>query len=112
MGTVPKKLLVIGIDQAIPYLIQKFYREGLIPNIEGLIQKGVIAEAYPCPPCDTPTNWATIATGATTAVHEVTSFYVHIPGEPLDYGLSKRSRSQLSRYCQAEYFHCKCSINH
>lgn len=25
MGTVPKKLLVIGIDQAIPYLIHKFY---------------------------------------------------------------------------------------
>ncbi|MFW9866568.1 MAG: alkaline phosphatase family protein [Candidatus Thorarchaeota archaeon] len=100
----PKRLLLIGIDQAIPYFIKKFYEEGLIPNIGHLIENGVICEAKPCAPCDTPTNWTTIATGATTAIHGATSFYMHIPGESIDYGLNYRSRTQLSQYCQAEYF--------
>jgi predicted AlkP superfamily phosphohydrolase/phosphomutase len=99
-----KKVLVIGVDQAIPYLLQKFMDEGILPNISRLVENGVIGEAYSCPPCDTPTNWTTIATGATTAVHGATSFYMHIPGEPLDLGLNHRSRSSLSRYCGAEYF--------
>ena len=98
-----KKLLLIGIDQAIPYLLKKFYLEGILPNIGKLIENGVSAESYPCPPCDTPTNWTTIATGATTAVHGATSFYMHLLGEPLDLGLNYRSRTQLSRYCKAEY---------
>ena len=104
MGRRRKKLLVIGIDQAIPYLLTKFIKEGLIPNIAQLAETGVIGEAFPCAPCDTPTNWTTIATGATTGIHGVTSFYMHLPGETLNQGLELRSRTQLSRYCKAEYF--------
>ncbi|MBD3214009.1 MAG: hypothetical protein GF311_15475 [Candidatus Lokiarchaeota archaeon] len=104
MTTKPKKILLVGIDQAIPCLINTFVDEGLLPNIKTLIETGVKGEAYSCPPCDTPTNWSTIATGATTAVHGATSFYMHIPGEPLDYGLKIRSRSSLSKYCGAKYF--------
>ena len=97
------KILLIGIDQSIPYLINKFLDDGVLPNIKRLINTGVYGEAYSCPPCDTPTNWTTIATGATTAVHGVTSFYMHLTGEPLDFGMSHRSRTQLSRNCKAEY---------
>ncbi len=103
MDAKPRNLLLIGIDQAIPYLLKKFMNENILPNISRLVENGVLAEAYPCPPCDTPTNWTTIATGATTAVHGATSFYLHIPSEPLDLGLQFRSRTQLSRYCTAEY---------
>lgn len=98
-----KKLLLIGIDQAIPYLIQKFIDEEKIPNIANLAEGGVIGEGFSCPPCDTPTNWTTIATGATTAVHGVTSFYSHFPGERLDMGMKHRSRTQLAKNCNAEY---------
>ncbi len=104
MGIRRKKLLVIGIDQAIPYLLSKFIKEGEIPNIAKLAESGVSGEAFPCAPCDTPTNWTTIATGATTAVHGATSFYMHLPGESFDVALNHRSRTQLSRYCNAEYF--------
>jgi len=103
MGKNEKKLLVIGIDQAIPYLLQKFLKEGRLPNIQNLVDNGVIGEGYSCPPCDTPTNWTTIATGATTAIHGVTSFYMHIPGEPLDLGMKHRSRTQLYNSCKAQY---------
>ncbi|MCJ7649466.1 MAG: alkaline phosphatase family protein, partial [Candidatus Lokiarchaeota archaeon] len=97
------KLLLIGIDQSIPYLINRFLDEGILPNIGNLVKNGIYGEAYSCPPCDTPTNWTTIATGATTAIHGVTSFYMHIPGEPLDFGMKYRSRTQLSKNCNAEY---------
>ena len=102
--SMPRELLLIGIDGAVPTLIEEFYREGLLPNIGSLIEEGMFAEAIPCPPCDTPTNWTTIATGATTAVHGATSFYMHVPGEPLDLGLRHRGRAHLSKYCMAEYF--------
>jgi len=98
-----KKLLLIGIDQSIPYLINRFLDEGILPNIGNLVENGIYGEAYSCPPCDTPTNWTTIATGATTAIHGVTSFYMHVPGEPLDFGMKYRSRTQLSKNCNAEY---------
>ncbi|MFO7796939.1 MAG: alkaline phosphatase family protein [Promethearchaeati archaeon] len=99
-----RKLLVIGVDQAIPCLIDTFVREEKLPNIEKLIKSGVKGEAYSCPPCDTPTNWATIATGAPTAIHGATSFYLHIPGETFEFSLKNRSRTQLSKYAGAEYF--------
>ena len=84
-----QKLLFIGVDQAIPYLLKKFLDDESLPNISNLVNNGVIGEALSCPPCDTPTNWATIATGATTSVHGATSFYMHIPGEPFELGLQQ-----------------------
>ncbi|MFB0562456.1 MAG: alkaline phosphatase family protein [Candidatus Lokiarchaeia archaeon] len=99
-----KELLLIGIDGAILDLIKFFSKKGTLPNITKLIENGTLAEAYPCIPCDTPTNWTTLATGATTAKHAATSFYIHIPGEPLDLGISQRGRSQLARFCKAEFF--------
>lgn len=98
-----KTVLVIGVDQAIPYLLRKFIDEGKLPALSNLLNNGVYTEGFSCPPCDTPTNWTTIATGATTAVHGNTSFYLHIPGDPLDKGLGLRSRGSLSSFCQAEY---------
>lgn len=103
MSSGGKKLILIGIDQAIPYLINKFINQNAIPNIASLCKNGVLAEAYSCAPCDTPTNWTTIATGAKTATHGATSFYMHLQSEPLDVGARLRSRTQLSRYCPAEF---------
>jgi len=45
-----RELLLIGIDGAVPTLVEKFCREGLLPNIGSLIEEGVFAEAIPCPP--------------------------------------------------------------
>ncbi|MBD3186023.1 hypothetical protein GF325_04260, partial [Candidatus Bathyarchaeota archaeon] len=93
------RVLLVGVDQAILHLIVKFTSEQALPCISRLIKGGVLAEAFPCIPCDTPTNWTTIATGAPTAIHGSTSFYTHVPGEPFELGLKQRSRAQLSRWC-------------
>jgi len=103
MGKNERKLLVIGIDQAIPYLLRKFLKDGMLPNIQMLVNNGIMGEGYSCAPCDTPTNWTTIATGTTTAIHGVTSFYLHLPGESLDLGMKYRSRTQLYKNCMAQY---------
>lgn len=102
---VQKKLLLMGVDQAIPCLIDRFIAEGIMPNLAGLIQRGAKGTGVSCFPPDTPTNWATIATGANVERHGATSFYLHLPGEPFETGLQKenRSRSQLSRFALAEY---------
>lgn len=97
------KVMIIGIDQAIPGLIDQFIEEGNLPAIEKLAEEGVKTTAFSCPPCDTPTNWTTISTGATTGVHGCTSFYPHAVGEDFGMGLKYRSRSMLSSFCQADY---------
>jgi len=98
-----KDVIVIGLDGAMLCFVKKFVSEGELPTFESLISESVMAESVPCPPCDTPTNWTTIATGATTAIHGVTSFYLHFPGEPLELGLKLRHRGQLAEFCKAEY---------
>lgn len=78
------KVVVIGFDGIISEFLQKFSKKGKLPYITSLIENGVFAETFPCPPCDTPTNWTTIMTGAWPGTHGVTSFFAHISGEPLD----------------------------
>ena len=78
--------MILGFDGAMPEHLERFIGEGLMPNIAALISNGAYARALPCPPVDTPTNWTTIATGAWPGTHGITSFTVHLPGEPLDVG--------------------------
>lgn len=99
-----RKLLVIGIDQAIPELINRYVKDGLLPNIAHMIKQGVYGRGLSSPPCDTPTNWTTIATGVSSAKHSATSFYLHIPEESFESSFSQRSRTQLSQYCTATHF--------
>ncbi len=81
----PGKLMLFGIDSATPELTMKFVEEGALPNIEKLIKRGVFCNnALPAFPTLTPSNWTTIATGATPGTHGITDFTVHHVGEPLD----------------------------
>jgi len=98
-----KRAIVIGIDGMMSYFTRKYALEGKTPAIARLIRNGVIADALPTPPCNTPTNWTTIATGAPTGVHGATGFYCHIPGESFVYGLHERGRTFCSDMCTAEY---------
>ncbi|MEM2875460.1 MAG: alkaline phosphatase family protein [Candidatus Bathyarchaeia archaeon] len=79
-----KNLVLIGFDGGNPPFIERFTREGRLPNISKLMREGAYSESLPVMPCDTPTNWCTIVTGAWTGTHGITSFHVHLPGEPLN----------------------------
>ena len=95
-----KKLLMIGLDGFMMELIKKFVAEGVMPNMAKLMKEGSYSKALPSMPVDTPTNWTTIATGADTAIHGKTSFFVHLPGRSLDDFTFEES--WLSNLCMAE----------
>jgi predicted AlkP superfamily phosphohydrolase/phosphomutase len=92
-----KKAIVIGIDGLFPEMLLRFRSE--LPAMSRLMERGLFAPALSSPCADTPTNWTTIATGAWTGTHGITSFHAHLPGEPL----SKSHFTFGSRLCRAEY---------
>jgi predicted AlkP superfamily phosphohydrolase/phosphomutase len=102
MAKKPKKVAVIGLDCALPHLIEKHIAEGHLPTFKYLFEKGVIADNGLAPfPTVTPPNWATIATGAWAGTHGITDFHVHEPGTDLD---SKNAQAAFSsERCEAEY---------
>jgi len=78
MANTPKKVAVIGLDCALPRLVEQHVREGQLPTFKKLIDGGVIADNCLVPyPTITPPNWASIATGAWPGTHGVTDFHYH-----------------------------------
>ena len=80
----PSKLLVIGVDAALPDLIQVFAREGVIPNITSLLERGIFSRVVSTFPPLTATAWSAIVTGAAAGTSGIPSLMVHLPGEKLD----------------------------
>jgi predicted AlkP superfamily phosphohydrolase/phosphomutase len=78
----PKRVAVIGLDCAIPHLIDQHIAEGHLPTFKRLFENGVVADNCLVPfPTITPPNWATIATGAWPGTHGITDFWLpHEPG--------------------------------
>lgn len=78
MANTPKKVAVIGLDCALPHLIEQHIKEGHLPTFKKLFETGVIADNCLVPyPTITPPNWASIATGAWPGTHGVTDFHYH-----------------------------------
>ena len=85
MANVPKKVAVIGLDCALPHLVEQHIAEGHLPTFKKLIEGGVIADNCLVPyPTITPPNWACIATDAWPGTHGITDFHVQEVGGPLD----------------------------
>lgn len=110
----PKKLVLIGLDAMIPEFVQKFSREGIIPNMTNLIENGVFSEMLSMVQVETPTNWTCIGTGALPGTHGINSFGFHIEGEPFEnvYDMGNNlfpivanvnTVHFMNRLCKAEY---------
>ena len=99
--TSPTSCLIIGLDGAIPELVEKYAGMGLLPNIQKLIRNGAWAEnCLPPLPNTTPTCWATIATGASPETHGVTSANLH--GSKIPLTQTHRHKGYDSRSTKAE----------
>src|ERR1700689_2350984 len=77
--TKTRKAAIIGFDSVVPGGLEKLIREGRLPTFQRLIESGVYAESLPQIPTNTPTNWASISTGATTSTHGISGFCVPLP---------------------------------
>jgi predicted AlkP superfamily phosphohydrolase/phosphomutase len=74
-----RKAAIIGIDSVVPGILEKLIQEDRLPTFKRLVESGVYAESLPQIPTYTPTNWASISTGATTATHGIAAFCVPLP---------------------------------
>jgi len=96
-----RKFVFIGIDGGMFASIKKYYEEGMIPNIERLINNGVFFRSLPSIPVDTPTNWTTLMSSSSSFNHGVVSFSTHLPGEDAEEGQYIR-RTQNSSFVNSE----------
>jgi len=79
-----RKVMVIGMDALIFPLMKAWIDEGVLPNFARLLSEGSSSEALPCMPAWTPTNWATLATGANTGTTGCYLWSDHRPTDPDD----------------------------
>ena len=74
-----KKVLVIGMDGMMFPMWKRFCDEGITPNLKRMGDEGVATESYCSLPSWTPTNWATLMTGANTGTHTVSRWFLNSP---------------------------------
>ncbi|WP_286905552.1 alkaline phosphatase family protein [Clostridium sp. UBA1652] len=82
-----KKVLLLGLDGADPMLVQRYVKEGKLPNFKKVIELGATTKDYSMQavlPAITPPNWASLATGAWPSTHGITCFWNHTLGNELD----------------------------
>lgn len=81
-----QKLLVLGVDGMDPRVSQKFLKEGKMPNLKKLIERGSARgdlRQIGAIPTITPPCWTTLATGAYPGTHGITCYWRQSP-ESLD----------------------------
>lgn len=64
-----QRVVVLGMDALVLPLIERFIGEGVLPNFSHVFQHGSRSFALSVLPPYTPTNWATIASGALPGRH-------------------------------------------
>ncbi len=66
-----KKIYAYGMDGFVTPMMKVFAAEGCLPNFSRLLREGTVNQTLPSFPVWTPTNWATLSTGAHTGTHGV-----------------------------------------
>ncbi|WP_428566963.1 MAG: alkaline phosphatase family protein [Solidesulfovibrio sp. DCME] len=79
-----KKLLVLGIDAALPDYVKRFAAEDSLPNLARLMAGGFTTRVIPTFPPLTAAAWCAIVTGAGPGTCGIPSLMVRQPGEELD----------------------------
>lgn len=78
------KLLMLGLDAALPDLIKRFVEDGSMPNAKRLMEHGFFSRMITTFPPLTAAAWGAITSGAGPGTAAIPSLMVHEPGEPLD----------------------------
>lgn len=79
------KICAYGMDGFIVPMMKQFAGEGALPNFARMLREGTVNQLAPSFPVWTPTNWATLATGAHTGTHGATRWTVELsPGTRID----------------------------
>jgi predicted AlkP superfamily phosphohydrolase/phosphomutase len=69
-----KRVVVLGIDGVPCSLLKRFIREGVMPNLAGLQEKGILAPMTGSIPEVSSTSWSTFMTGVNPGKHGIYGF--------------------------------------
>ena len=70
------RVYAYGMDGLITPMVKYFASEGSLPNFQRMLEEGSLNQTAPSFPVWTPTNWATLSTGAHTGTHGVSRWRV------------------------------------
>jgi len=68
------RVIVLGIDGAPCSLLKRFVSEGLMPNLDNLVQKGTLTDMTASIPEVSSTSWTTFMTGVNPGKHGIYGF--------------------------------------
>lgn len=74
-----RKVYLVGLDGMMYPMYKRFSKEGVLPHLTELAENGMVTEVYSCLPAYTPTNWASMITGALPGTHSILRWYVDLP---------------------------------
>ena len=95
-NTNPHRVLLVGWDAADWQVINPLLDAGLMPNLQRLVEGGVMGNLASLSPMLSPILWTSIATGKRCCAHGVTGF-----AEPLPDRSGVRPVGTLTRRCKA-----------
>lgn len=90
-----KKILFLGLDAAMPDLVQKFVSEGAMPNTAKLMRQGIFSRLETVFPPLTAAAWTAIVSGAGSGTNGVPSLMVKHEGEELDHWHTSFDRNEV-----------------
>src|SRR5262245_48381028 len=74
-----KRVVIVGMDGMDPGLATKFMREGRMPNLEKLAERGVFGPLGTSNPSMSPVAWSTFTTGTDPSSHGIFDFITRDP---------------------------------
>ena len=74
--TFSQKLVVLGFDGLDPDLVREWVAEGQLPNFKKLIDQGGLYDLDTTHSAESPTAWASFATGVNPGKHNIYDFLV------------------------------------
>ena len=83
MRSPAKRAISIAIDGASMELVRNMTAWGHMPNVAGLMERGVWRPMLGVFPTLTPPGWTALYSGSWHGTHRVTDFNIRVPGQPL-----------------------------
>ncbi len=90
------KLVILGFDGMDPDLVREYMAQGQLPNMKRLSQDGGLYDLGTTVSAESPTAWASFATGANPGKHNIYDFLIRDTANyVLDLGMVKRIPGQF-----------------
>src|SRR4051812_1386387 len=87
-----QKLVILGFDGMDPHLVERWMADGKLPNMAQLARKGGMHPLTTTHSPESPTAWASFATGVNAGKHNIYDFLVRDTSTYLpDLGMVKRT---------------------